>query len=115
MTAYLRRHGFFAEREQIRICTAGEGATEKLVQDACKSVFIRLTSSSHGSSSSFDYYPKQTGSNYYSNNNTTGYGVLELDSVFSIRLDITYKEDGARADGPFSVQFSDLTYEFSSK
>ena len=88
-------------------CTAEEGTTNSLVQEACKSIRLALI---------FKYYE----------NNSSELTIIteKMDENGNIKLGVGetwvgiietgYSYGGARADGPFSVQWGDIELEFST-
>ena len=90
--------------EHMGTCTAGDGATEELVQDACQSVFgsIFYVKSSDGTNIS-NYLVDSTEDDY----------LIEPNDFVLVRFAIGY-EGPERADGPFSVKFDDFKITFST-
>lgn len=83
-----------------KTCTAGEGTTQTLVDEACEEMFL--------GGELFD-------SSFQSINITGSYKIAVGDYLY-IRLDVRYigSDSTARADGPFSVKFDDIKVDFST-
>ena len=90
--------------EHMGTCTAGEGATDELVQDACSSIYSSITSvySSAGTNIS----------NYLVDPTAIDYMIAPGDYVL-VSYEIGYAGE-IRADGPFSVKFEDFKITFST-
>ena len=90
--------------EHMGTCTAGEGATEELVQAACNGVFGQITAvySSDGT----DVSNKLVSS-------SQGEHLIDVGDYVVVVYGIGY-EGETRADGPFSVKFDDFKITFST-
>lgn len=90
--------------EHMGTCTAGDGATEELVQAACNGVFGQITAvySSDGT----DVSNKLVSS-------SQGEHLIDVGDYVVVIYAIGY-EGETRADGPFSVKFADFKITFST-
>lgn len=90
--------------EHMGICTAGEGATEELVQAACEGVFGQIVAvySSDGTDISNKLVSSSQGDH-----------LIDVGDYVVVIYSIGY-EGETRADGPFSVKFEDFKITFST-
>lgn len=84
-------------------CTAGTGASDALVQEACNSISIKVIEVGYNAG-------KDVTSTV---NSITGVSLLKNNGRV-VRVEISYASDGARADGPFDVSFGDITFKYST-
>lgn len=83
-----------------RVCTAGSGTTDSLVQVACNSISLKV----------------KVGDEVETSASVTGIANHKLpkDNSELVTVTIEYAADGARADGDFSVDFGDITLSYGS-
>lgn len=83
-----------------RVCTAGSGTTDSLVQAACDDIKVKV----------------KVGSETETDKTVTGISNHSLDKGTSETITVTleYVSNGDRADGDFSVKFGDITLSYSS-
>lgn len=93
-TAYLNSVNFLGEK----VCTAGEGATEQLVQSACEKVTLYVQVGTTG---------------YLETTQITGHSLAPNESD-TIKVILNYESDAPLADGPFTVKFQDVALVYST-
>lgn len=81
-----------------KVCTPGTGATATLVSAACDAISISV----------------DIDGTTVTNTSQLNDHMLPLGSFEPISIIISYTSDGARSDGPFSVQFGDISFEYST-
>ncbi len=83
-----------------RVCTAKEGTTNSLVQEACSSIILTV----------------KVGEGLATNSSITGITGHSLNkgAFEPVVVTIEYAADGARADGDFSVDFGNIILDYSS-
>lgn len=84
----------------FRVCTAGDGATDTLVQAACDDISVSIKVGSESAT---------TGSVASIAGHSLAVGAGE-----EIVVTISYASDGDRADGDFTVAFGDITLKYDS-
>lgn len=83
-----------------KVCTAGEGTTDALVQKACKGISLKVKVGTEA----------ETSSGIASiSNHSLGKAKSE-----EITVTLEYASDATRADGDFTVSFGDVTLNYSS-
>ena len=99
-TAYLNKLEFnnVQGTELKKVCTPLEGATPELVTAACESIELVV---------------KFGGNDYRDTREFSGINIDIGEYVYGM-LWIEYLSDGARADGPFTVEFGDVKLYFST-
>jgi hypothetical protein len=83
-----------------KVCTAGTGTTDTLVQAACDDISIKVKVGSLSEVSG-------------SKSSITGHSLLK-GAYEQITVTITYASSGDRADGDFTVAFGDITLLYKS-
>lgn len=91
-------YGNVSSYNMSKVCTPGEGATASLVASACDSINISITVG--------DVSVDETSSNIND--------LLMIGDMKEVSLNIFYDENGALADGPFSIQFGDISFVYST-
>lgn len=89
-------------------CIAGEGTTEALAKEACKAIKVDVSVDGcvHNSN---------TISSAWTTSFTCGRDITLLKrQSHPITITFTYKEDGARADGPISIEYGDMELKYGS-
>ena len=81
-------------------CTAGEGATDSLVQAACANITLSVKVGSDAAYTA-------------TNASITGHS-LDKTAKDTVVVTIAYADTEARADGPFTVAFGDVTLTYGS-
>ena len=83
-----------------RVCTAGTGTTDSLVQAACDDIVVKV----------------KVGNEAETDKTVTGISnhKLEKENSELITVTLEYLSNGDRADGDFSVDFGDITLSYSS-
>lgn len=84
-------------------CVAGEGATESLVQEACAGIKLEVMEAGYNGGRYID-----------STVNNISNTILLKGKGRAVYVKISYLENGVRADGPFTVEFGDITLNYSS-
>ena len=99
--AYLRAINFnnVTGSTSKKVCTAGTGATASLVEAACDDITISVNV--HGITAT-------------STNSTFAEKILYKKTFEPITITIAYAANGARADGPFSVEFGEISLDYST-
>ena len=92
--AYLNNINFLSQKT----CEAGEGATASLVESACNSISATVTIGG------IDYTATTPITNH----------ILNKKTGEEIKVTLKYADNGARADGPFTVNFGDITMVYST-
>ena len=93
-TAYLNNINFIGEK----VCIAGEGASEQLVQSACEKVTLYVQVGVNG---------------YLETTPITGHSLAPKASD-TIKVILNYESDASLADGPFTVKFQDVAFVYST-
>ena len=89
-----------SSKNSNKVCTAGEGTTDALVQKACEGISLKVKVGTEA----------ETSSGIASiNNHSLAKGVSE-----EITVTLEYASDATRADGDFTVSFGDVTLNYSS-
>lgn len=104
---------YIGESGKTKICTAGEGATESLVQEACKNIHLVYC---------FKDYEKNTCHRIITDVDSPIYRPspynfeLEINATTEISLYIEYYNDTKKslADGPFNIELGDISIDFNS-
>ncbi len=101
LEAYLNRVEFtnVASTTENKVCTAGEGTTQSLVDNVCDS--IRVTVKVHEE----DVACATSTYNAHSLSKNVGE---------KVKVTIEYAKSGAIADGPFEVEFGDVVLNYST-
>lgn len=81
-----------------KVCTPGDNATASLVSAACNAISISVDVDGTTVTDSETIYNH----------------ILYMGSFESISITIDYAPNGARADGPFSVSFGDIAFDYST-
>lgn len=99
--AYLRAINFndITGASSNKVCTAGTDATDSLVQAACDNIILTVNINDIAASST---------------NTTISGKVLTKKTFTPITVTIEYASNGDRADGPFSVEFGEISLYYSS-
>lgn len=94
------KYGNVVGKSSPRVCTAGTGTTDSLVQAACDDIVVKV----------------KVGSEAETDKTVTGISnhKLEKNSSEVITITLEYLSNGDRADGDFSVDFGDITLSYSS-
>lgn len=89
-----------SSKNSNKVCTAGEGTTDALVQKACEGISLKVKVGTEA----------ETSSGIASiSNHSLAKGVSE-----EITVTLEYASDATRADGDFTVSFGDVTLNYSS-
>ncbi len=89
-----------SSKSSNKVCTAGEGTTDALVQKACDGIFLKVKVGTEA----------ETSSGIASiNNHSLAKGVSE-----EITVTLEYASNAERVDGDFTVSFGDVTLNYSS-
>ena len=89
-----------SSKNSNKVCTAGEGTTDALVQKACEGISLKVKVGTEA----------ETSSGIASiSNHSLAKGVSE-----EITVTLEYASDATRADGDFTVSFCDVTLNYSS-
>lgn len=102
-TAYCKQIIFnnIAGEQTTKKCVAGDGTTQKLVDAACESISVVYKLSIPRYSPIEGYFDSSIyNSNYYND--------VQVGEFARGEVVIEYAKDGARADGPFTVQFGNI-------
>lgn len=83
-------------------CTPGIGADSELVEDACKGINLTVTYNNR-------VYDLGKGSVKYCDNS-----YIEIGGFETVTIELSYRESSKRADGPFSVEFGDIIFDYGS-
>ena len=86
--------------EVNKVCTAGDGTTESLMNAACDDIYLGME------------IGKSNGDGFF--NTTEGSYKIEPGDHVIIFIVIYYDKNGGRADGPFTIDFDDITLNFST-
>ena len=92
--AYLNNINFIGTKS----CEAGEGASNELVQSACNSISLTVTVG---------------GIDYITTTGITDH-ILNKNTGEEVKVTLKYADNGARADGPFTVNFGEITMVYST-
>lgn len=87
------------------VCIAEEGTTDELVQKACEAMEVVITGIY---SNSIEFSSLQFASVFNGNYS------IPKNSFVPVNVKVSYKSNGVRADGPFTVKFGNITIGFSS-
>lgn len=89
-----------SSKNSNKVCTAGEGTTDALVQKACEGISLKVKVGTDA----------ETSSGIASiSNHSLGKAKSE-----TITVTLEYASDATRADGDFTVSFGDVTLNYSS-
>ena len=89
-----------SSKNSNKVCTAGEGTTDALVQKACEGISLKVKVGTEA----------ETSSGIASiSNHSLGKAKSE-----EITVTLEYASDATRADGDFTVSFGDVTLNYSS-
>lgn len=89
-----------SDKASNKVCTAGEGTTDALVQKACDGISLKVKVGTEA----------ETSSGIASiNNHSLAKGKSE-----AITVTLEYASDATRVDGDFTVSFGDVTLNYSS-
>ena len=89
-----------SSKNSNKVCTAGEGTTDALVQKACEGISLKVKVGTEAETSS--------GIASISNHS------LGKKKSEEITVTLEYASDATRADGDFTVSFGDVTLNYSS-
>ncbi len=82
-----------------KVCTAGEGTTNSYVQSACNSIRVTVKVGNDDTACQTSTYATHS---------------LARNTGEKVVVTIEYNKEGARADGPFEVQFGNITLNYST-
>ena len=107
-TAWVQEHGQDGvnSTSNTRVCTAGEGTSQELADAVCHDSIALLYTI--GEFSSFG-----AGTHWYSSAPPVELK-LGKQQYHDITITIKYKDGGARADGPFTVEFGDMYFNYGT-
>ena len=99
--AFLRAINFLNVngKSSNKVCTPGTGASASLVEATCDAITMLVEVNGTGFRES--------------NSNVSGFR-LQKGRYIPVSVLIMYDEDGARADGPFTVEFGGIALEYST-
>mgnify|MGYP004455675777 FL=1 len=102
LNAYLKSivFGNVAGQNATKICTAGQGTTDALVQKACEKISVKVKVGNE--------IETTTGKA-----SITGH-TLAIDNGELVTVTLEYEAGADRADGDFTVAFGDITLNYSS-
>ena len=102
LNAYLKSivFGNVAGQNTTKICTAGQGTTDALVQKACEKISVKVKVGNE--------IETTTGKA-----SITGH-TLAIDNGELVTVTLEYEAGADRADGDFTVAFGDITLNYSS-
>lgn len=102
LNAYLKSivFGNVAGQNATKICTAGQGTTDALVQKACEKISVKVKVGNE--------IETPTGKA-----SITGH-TLAIDNGELVTVTLEYEAGADRADGDFTVAFGDITLNYSS-
>lgn len=102
LNAYLKSivFGNVAGQNATKICTAGQGTTDALVQKACEKISVKVKVGNE--------IETTTGKA-----SITGH-TLAIDNGELVTVTLEYEAGAERADGDFTVAFGDITLNYSS-
>lgn len=104
--AYLKNVTFsnVSGESSTKVCTAGEGTTQSLVNAACNGISLTLTLGNE------DFTSTTARSGFA----TANAHDLAVDGYEEVNVVISYAANSAQADGHFDVDFGDITLLYSS-
>ena len=99
--AYLRAVNFLnvSGKSSNKVCTPGTGATASLVEATCNAISMKIEVNGYIGTTT--------------DTSLSGYTLLK-GAFTPVTVTISYDENGARADGPFTVEFGGISLDYST-
>ena len=99
--AYLRAINFLnvSGKTSNKVCTPGTGTTASLVEATCEAITMTV---------------EVNGTIATSTNTSISGNTLAKGAFAEVKVTISYAENGARADGPFTVDFGGISLDYST-
>ena len=99
--AYLRAINFLnvSGKTSNKVCTPGTGTTASLVEATCEAITMTV---------------EVNGTIATSTNTSISGNTLAKGAFTEVNVTISYAENGARADGPFTVDFGGISLDYST-
>jgi hypothetical protein len=99
--AYLRAINFLnvSGKTSNKVCTPGTGTTASLVEATCNAISMQV---------------EVNGTIATSTNTSISGNTLAKGAFAEVKVTISYDENGARADGPFTVDFGGISLDYST-
>ena len=99
--AYLRAINFLnvSGKTSNKVCTPGTGTTASLVETTCNAISMQV---------------EVNGTIATSSNTMISGNTLAKGAFAEVKVTISYDENGARADGPFTVDFGGISLDYST-
>ena len=106
LKAYLNDINFknVSEGSSTKVCTAKTGTTQSLVDTACNGISLKLTLGSE------DFSATTTRTGFTS----AAAHDLEVNGYETVKVEISYADGSAQADGDFDVSFGDIELIYGS-
>ena len=99
--AYLRAINFLnvSGQSATKVCTPGTGTTASLVEATCNAISMQV---------------EVNGTTATSTNTSISGNTLSKGTFVPVNITISYDANGARADGPFTIEFGGISLDYST-
>ncbi len=107
------RHTNIGDTGKVRICTARDGATESLVQEACKNIHLVYCLRDYESNVCHRAIAEENVITYNGSPHNFELPIGDATEI-SFYIEYDYNSKYSLADGPFDVELGDIRIEFNS-